>query len=124
MRISDWSSDVCSSDLAGAINITTNQSTFDFEGKAELSIGNLNFKQAKAAVSGPLSDTLAARIAVSATRRRGTIYNVTTDRWIQSQDNIGLRGQLLWRPTDNLDVTLTGDWNRQDRQSTRLHPSH
>src|SRR3546814_821446 len=160
MRMSDWSSDVCSSDLieqgvgiyvddvyyarvasstfdfldvaqievlrgpqgtlygknttAGAINITTNQPTFDFEGKAELSIGNLNFKQAKAAVSGPLSDTLAARIAVSATSRRGTIYNVTTDRWIQSQDNIGLRGQLLWRPTDNLDVTLTGDWNRRD----------
>ncbi|SKB51059.1 TonB-dependent receptor [Sphingopyxis flava] len=99
---------------AGAINITTNQPTFDFEGKAELSIGNLNFKQAKAAVSGPLSDNLAARVAISATSRRGTLYNVTTDRWIQSQDNIGLRGQLLWRPTDNLDITLTGDWNKQD----------
>jgi len=99
---------------AGAINITTNQPTFDFEGKAELSIGNLNFKQAKAAISGPLTSNLAARIAVSATSRRGTLYNVTTDRWVQSQDNIGLRGQLLWRPTDNLDVTLTGDWNKQD----------
>jgi Outer membrane receptor proteins, mostly Fe transport len=99
---------------AGAINITTNQPTFDFEGKAELSIGNLNFKQAKAAVSGPLSNNLAARVAISATSRRGTLYNVTTDRWIQSQDNIGLRGQLLWRPTDNLDITLTGDWNKQD----------
>ena len=99
---------------AGAINITTNQPTFDFEGKAELSVGNLDFKQAKAAISGPLSDTLAARIAVSATSRRGTLYNVATDRWVQGQDNIGLRGQLLWRPTDTLDVTLTGDWNRQD----------
>ncbi|MGV1683781.1 TonB-dependent receptor [Sphingopyxis sp. NJF-3] len=99
---------------AGAINITTNQPTFDFEGKAELSIGNLNFKQAKAAISGPLTSNLAARIAVSATSRRGTLYNVTTDRWVHSQDNIGLRGQLLWRPTDNLDVTLTGDWNKQD----------
>ncbi len=99
---------------AGAINITTNQPTFDFEGKAELSIGNLNFKQAKAAISGPLTSNLAARIAVSATSRRGTLYHVTTDRWVQSQDNIGLRGQLLWRPTDNLDVTLTGDWNKQD----------
>src|SRR3546814_14604626 len=84
MRISDWSSDVCSSDLA------------------------------KAAISGPLSDQLAARIAVSSTSRRGTIYNVTTDRYIQSQDNIGIRGQLLWRPADNLDITLAGDWNRQE----------
>src|SRR3546814_21017259 len=68
-----------------------------FRSKAEVSIGNLNFKQAKAAISGPLSDRLAARIAVSSTSRRGTIYNVTTDRYIQSQDNIGIRGQLLWR---------------------------
>ena len=99
---------------AGAINITTNQPSVSFEGKAEVSLGSYNFKQAKAAVSGPLSDTLAARLAVSATGRRGTIYNVTTDRWIQSQDNIGLRGQLLWRPTDNLDVTLAGDYSTQD----------
>ena len=42
---------------AGAINITTRQPTFNFEGRAEVTIGNLNFKQAKAAISGPLSDT-------------------------------------------------------------------
>ncbi|WP_257549137.1 TonB-dependent receptor [Sphingopyxis sp. DBS4] len=99
---------------AGAINITTNQPTFDFEGKAEVSIGNLNFKQAKAAISGPLTDHLAARVAISSTSRRGTIYNVTTDRWVQSQDNIGIRGQLLWQPNDDLSITLSGDWNKQD----------
>lgn len=99
---------------AGAINISTNQPTFDFEGKAEVSIGNLDFKQAKAAISGPLSETLAARLAISATSRRGTIRNVTTDQWIQSQDNIGLRGQLLWKPSDALSITLTGDYNKQD----------
>lgn len=99
---------------AGAINITTNQPTFEFEGKAEVSIGNLGFKQAKAAISGPLSDTLAARIAVSSTSRRGTIYNVTSDRRVQSQDNIGIRGQLLWQPNDDLSVTLSGDWNKQE----------
>ena len=99
---------------AGAINITTNQPTFDFEGKAELSLGNLNFKQAKAAISGPLSDTLAARIAVSETSRRGTIYNVTSDRWIQSQDNLGLRGQLLWKPGSNIEFLLSGDYSQQD----------
>ncbi|MFC0205473.1 TonB-dependent receptor [Novosphingobium soli] len=99
---------------AGAINITTNQPTFDFEGKAEVSLGNYNFKQAKAAISGPLSDTLAARVAVSSTSRRGTIYNVVTDENIQSQDNLGLRGQLLWQPTDALAITLAGDYSAQD----------
>lgn len=98
---------------AGAINITTNQPTFDFEGKAEVSIGNYSFKQAKAAVSGPLSDTVAARIAVSSTSRRGTIYNISTSQWIQSQDNLGLRGQLLWKPAGRLEVVLAGDYSEQ-----------
>lgn len=98
---------------AGAINITTRQPTFDLEGRAEVSVGNLNFKQAKASISGPLSDTLAARLALSGTSRRGTIFNVASDNWINEQDNIGLRGQLLWRPNDNLDVTLAGDFSVQ-----------
>jgi len=100
---------------AGAINIRSNQPTFNFEGSAEVSLGNYEFKQAKAAVSGPLGDTIAARIAVSATDRRGTIFNVTSGNWIQEQDNLGLRGQLLFRPTGgNLDITLAGDFSTQN----------
>ncbi|MFZ2997590.1 TonB-dependent receptor [Sphingobium sp.] len=99
---------------AGAINITTNQPTFDFEGRAELTVGNLNYKQAKAAVSGPLSDTIAARIAIASTTRRGTLYNVTSQRWINEQDNVGFRGQLLFKPNDDFSVTLSGDYSKQD----------
>lgn len=99
---------------AGAINITTNQPTFDFESRAEVTVGNLSYRQAKAAVSGPLSDKVAARIAIATTSRRGTLYNVTTQRWINEQDNLGLRGQLLFRPNDNLDITLSGDYSTQN----------
>jgi iron complex outermembrane receptor protein len=99
---------------AGAINITTRQPTFDFEGRAEASIGNLGFKQVKAALSGPLTEALAARLAFSGTSRRGTIYNVASGNWINEQDNIGLRGQLLWRPTGALDVTLAADFSTQN----------
>jgi iron complex outermembrane receptor protein len=99
---------------AGAINITTNQPTFDFEGRAELTVGNLGLKQGKAAVSGPLSSTLAARFAVAATHRRGVYYNVTTQRYINEQDNLGLRGQLLWQPNSDLSVTLSGDYSEQN----------
>lgn len=99
---------------AGAIVINTRQPTFTFEGRAELSVGNLGFKQAKAAVSGPLSDKLAVRLALSATSRRGTLYNVATGSWVNEQDNLGLRLQALWRPADNLDVTFSGDYNTQN----------
>lgn len=99
---------------AGAINITTNQPTFDFEGRAEVTVGNLDFKQAKAAVSGPLSDQVAVRLAGSFTSRRGTIYNVTSDRYINEQDNLGLRATVLFKPNDDLSVTLSGDYSRQN----------
>ncbi len=101
---------------AGAINITTNQPTFTFEGKAEVTVGNLQFKQAKAAVSGPLTDTVAVRVAASTTSRRGTIYNVTSRQWINAQDNLGLRGQLLFKPSEDLSITLAGDWSKQDAE--------
>ncbi|RYE02935.1 MAG: TonB-dependent receptor [Sphingomonadales bacterium] len=99
---------------AGAINIRTNQPTFDFEGRAEVSLGDYNFRQAKLSVSGPLSEKLAARIAVSSTSRRGAIYNVNGGNWVNGQDNLGVRGQLLFRPSENLDITLAGDWTAQD----------
>jgi iron complex outermembrane receptor protein len=99
---------------AGAINITTNQPTFDFEGRAEVTAGNLNYKQAKAAISGPLTDRIAARVAVATTSRRGTLYNVASRRWINEQDNLGIRGQLLFQPTEDLSITLSGDYSKQD----------
>jgi iron complex outermembrane receptor protein len=99
---------------AGAVNITTRQPTFDFEARAEATVGNLAFTQVKTAVSGPLSDTVAVRIASSYTSRRGTIYNVTSNRYINEQDNVGVRAQLLWKPADNVSVTLAGDYSEQN----------
>ncbi|MEN2786169.1 TonB-dependent receptor [Sphingomonas qilianensis] len=99
---------------AGAINITTRAPSFDFEGKAEVSLGNLNFKQGKASVSGPLTDKIAARISVTGTSRRGTLYDTAKSAWIQSQDNIGVRGSLLWKATPNFNLTVSGDYNLQD----------
>ena len=99
---------------AGAINITTNQPSFELEGRAEVSIGRFNFKQLKAALSGPLSENVAARIALSGTSRRGMLYNVATGTYVNEQDNIGLRGQLLWEASDVFDVTLSGDYSTQN----------
>ena len=99
---------------AGAINITTRAPSFEFEGKAEVSVGNIGFKQGKASISGPITDDLAARISVTGTGRRGTVFNTTTNSYIQSQDNIGLRGSLLWKPYSDVAVTLSGDYNLQN----------
>ena len=100
--------------VAGAINITSKAPSFHFEGRAEVSAGNLEFKQAKASVSGPLASNVAVRLGLSSTTRRGTIYNVASRDWVNAQDNIGLRGSLLWNASDSASITLSADWNRQN----------
>jgi len=99
---------------AGAINITTRAPSFDFEGKAEVSLGNYGFKQGKASISGPLTDNVAARLSLSTTHRRGTIYNTATNQHVNSQDNLGVRSTVLWNANDNLSFTFAGDYNLQN----------
>nr|WP_231639381.1 TonB-dependent receptor [Sphingomonas profundi] len=100
---------------AGAINITTRAPSFSPEGRAEVTIGNLGLVQAKASVSGPLvDDKVAIRLAGSSTHRRGTIFNVTSGNHVNELDNLGLRGQVLVKATDTLDLTFAGDYNRQN----------
>ncbi len=100
---------------AGAINVYTRKPSFTPEARVELTTGNLEFVQAKASMSGPLvSDKLALRLSASVTRREGTIRNVVTGKNLNAQDNQSLRGQLLWKPTGTLDLTLSGDYNNQN----------
>ncbi|MBO9623284.1 MAG: TonB-dependent receptor [Sphingomonas sp.] len=99
---------------AGAVNITTRAPSFTPEARVELSVGNYDFLQAKSSVSAPLTDDLAFRLSTSGTYRRGTIENVRTGEDLHRQRNFGVRGQLLWKPTGNLDLTLSGDFSRQN----------
>ena len=100
---------------AGAINVVSRAPSFDFEGRAELTLGNLGYVQARGSLSGPIvDDRLALRVGFSATHRRGTIFNVTSGNWENEQDSKGIRGQLLLRASPSLDITLSGDFNLQN----------
>ncbi|MBU6268640.1 MAG: TonB-dependent receptor [Sphingomonadales bacterium] len=101
---------------AGAMNITSRQPTFTPEVRAEATYGNFDYLQLKGAVSGPLSDNLAARIAFSGTRRDGTVHNLTTGHDDNNLNNIGLRAQLLWKASSNLEVNLAGDYSHQNTE--------
>jgi iron complex outermembrane receptor protein len=98
---------------SGALNITTRAPSFSPEAKVEVSGGNYEFVQAKVSASGPLSDNIALRLSASGTTRKGTVYNVKSDEYLHRQRNLGLRGALLWKPTDAIDLTLSGDFNVQ-----------
>ena len=99
---------------AGAFNIKTRAASFTPGAVFELSYGNYGYIQAKTSITGPIvKDRLAARLSFSGTQRDGTIYNIRTDRYLNDLNNLGIRGQLLFTPSDNVEITLIGDATRQ-----------
>ncbi|GAB3913068.1 TonB-dependent receptor [Larkinella knui] len=98
---------------AGAFNITTRAASFTPGANFELSYGNFGFVQAKGSLTGPLSKKLAARLSFTGTQRNGLFYNVHTQLPINDINNIGVRGQFLYTPSDNVQITLIGDVSDQ-----------
>lgn len=98
---------------AGALNITTRRPSFTPESNVEFNFGNLGYLQAKASISGPLGKKVAARLSFSGTRRDGMLYNVRTQDDVNDLNSLGVRGQVLYSPKDNLTVLFAADASRQ-----------
>jgi len=98
---------------AGAINVTTKKPTFTPESDFELNVGNIGFVQAKASVAGQLAPRLAGRVSFSGTRRDGLVYNTRTQSDQNDLSNLGLRGQVLYAPSDRFAATIATDFTRQ-----------
>jgi iron complex outermembrane receptor protein len=101
---------------AGAINVTTRKPSFTPEGDVEINYGDLGFAQAKASVAGRLFPKVAGRLSFSGTQRDGTIYNIRTGQAMNDLDNAGVRGQLLFAPSDRVAVAFATDYTRQRPQ--------
>ncbi|GGB41032.1 TonB-dependent receptor [Sphingomonas metalli] len=95
---------------AGALNISSRAPSFTHEGFAELSYGDFDFVQARGWVSGPVSDTVAYRLSGVSTRRDGVLDNVRTGRAANTLGTQAVRGQLLIRPDDSIQMRLIADF--------------
>ena len=98
---------------AGAILVTTRRPSFTPSTNLETSVGSEGFVQAKASVTGPLSENVAGRLSFSGTRRDGLVRNVLAGRETNELDNLGLRGQLLFLPWENTEALFAFDFTRQ-----------
>ena len=98
---------------AGAIVITSRRPSFVRETAAELTYGSIGFVQAKASITGPLGSKVAGRISFSGTQRDGTVRHLVTGDDVNDLNNVGVKGQILYTPTDRVAVTISGDNTRQ-----------
>jgi iron complex outermembrane receptor protein len=97
---------------AGVISIVTARPSKEFVAKADATIAQYGEYRARGTISGPLSDTLRARLSGFYNDVRGITYNTTQDRHVNGQKSWGVRGKLEWDATDNLSILMSGEYRK------------
>jgi len=101
---------------AGVINFITKAPHYDMEVEGELTYGNYDTKIAKAAINIPIQeDKVAVRFDVNFNNRDGVINNVD-GRKLNERDRYGLRGQILFEPTENTRFRVIADYSDLDEE--------
>ncbi|MFC3440797.1 TonB-dependent receptor [Sphingobium rhizovicinum] len=99
---------------AGVINIVTQRPSDTFEGRVEGTVAEQDEYRVKGTVSGPISDTLKARVSGYYNNVGGYLNNVATGNDTNGYKSWGIRGKLDWDATPNLNLLLTGDYREND----------
>ena len=101
---------------AGLISIYSKKPDFQFGATGEVTYGNYDYWRLGGSVTGPISDTLAARIDGVWVKRDGFLRDTNNNRDINNRDRYFVRGQLLFEPTDALSVRLIADYTSRDEE--------
>jgi len=107
--------------VGGAINFITNKPTDETDASLAATAGTYNQADFKGFVNGAISDGLSGRIAFSSRSRDGYAKNDYTGNDMEDLDATSLRGSLLWTPSEDLDVLLTGDTYRRRGSAPWTH---
>ena len=99
--------------VAGAIIVTTKKPGDEFEAEVSGGVGNNSSYKASAMVSGPLSDSVAARISVS-TRETDGFYNnifLGRDDAVDYMEDTSVRARAIWTVSDDLELDFRAGYS-------------
>lgn len=103
----------------GAINFIAAKPASTFGAGVELGYGRFNTFDVSAYITGPISDTLSARLALKAVNGDEWQRSYTRQDKIGRQDNIAARLLLDWTPSDRLKVSFNlNGWRDQSDPTT------
>ena len=107
----------------GAINFVAAKPTADFDAGADLGFGRFDAVDAVGFVSGPLTQSLQARLAIKVVQGDDWQYSYTRDDSLGSARDVAFRLTLAWQPPiEGLDVlfNVNGWQDRSDPQAPQL----
>ncbi|MBJ7253761.1 MAG: TonB-dependent receptor [Sphingomonadaceae bacterium] len=102
---------------AGLIHVISKKPEFDFGGTAEATYGNYDFYRFAGGITGPITESIAARIDGVYVKRDGFFRVVNaagpTGERVNDRDRFFVRGQLLFEPSDAVSFRLIGDYTKR-----------
>ena len=100
---------------AGLINITTRKPSFDFEAKGSATYGNYDYFRIDGSVTGPITQSIAAKLDAVYLKRDGFTKNLTPGlKDSNDRDRYLIRGQVLFQPNDDVSLRLIGDYTKRN----------
>lgn len=99
----------------GLVNMQSKRPKFDFGGSASIGYGSYNRKEATFDVTGPLSDTVAARMVA-------VVRDADMRQRLLPDNRVVLQPSLTWKPGDATDVTIIGLFHRDVVGPTQYAP--
>ncbi len=100
----------------GLVSVSSRKPTEEVEGFIDVGYASYNNPRVEAAVGGPISDKVQARIAGIYESRDGWLENLSpTGDDLGGHDTYGIRGHLQFQPNEAINILLTGSYNDVDQ---------
>jgi iron complex outermembrane recepter protein len=111
--------------IAGAINISSAKPTDEFEAQISAQYEPEQREQEyKVILSGPLGDSIRARLAMRDYSTKGYVTNTLLDRDEPQRDDTTLRGIVAWDVSDDLELIAKAEFSKFDAIGRSLNISH
>ncbi|ONF95736.1 Pesticin receptor precursor [Sphingomonas jeddahensis] len=104
----------------GAINVITNAPTRELSAGFDATYGSYDELALEGFLSGPLTNTLSARLAVSTNYGGAWQINRDTGEELGNRNQESARGKLRWEPNADTTIDLTGNYTRDQSDGRGL----
>lgn len=104
----------------GVIHIITKDPTPELSGTIAATAIEQDEYRLDGTVSGPITDTLAYRLTGSIVDDDGFSENVFNGERVNNDETYNLRGKLLWRANEDLELLWSSDYSERDCDCTAL----
>jgi iron complex outermembrane receptor protein len=102
---------------AGAVSVTTNLPSDEFEARLSLRAGEYNKRRVEGMINLPITDDIALRVNALVNRRDGWLEDAATGADYDQEDNWAIRAALLWDITPQTRAVFSWSHDNVDQDA-------